>query len=162
MRIAAGSVLLAALAAAGCAGVRVYSDPALKHETGIRVYTPKPYLLVSRTSVKDVPIASIVYLPDPSDVLYIRQHRGWGSSDLSVGVSNGMLTAIGSKIDAGGAETTTALAALLKAATAAYADIRPQATAPDAEAAFELYEIRQTGGRTVLVPVALERSSRSR
>jgi hypothetical protein len=150
--------LVACAHAAACAGVRVYSDPALTHETGVKVFAPKPYLLVGRTGAKNNPVQlSIVYLPDMGNVSYIRQKRGWGSSDLGLGIQNGMLVQLGSKGDARMAEGTAAIAELLTAAAAAYGAERPRGGSESDEhdaAVFELYEIRQEGGRTVLVRVA--------
>ena len=154
---AASAVLATCAAAAACAGVRVYSDPALTHETGVKVFAPKPYLLVARTGAKNSPVElSIVYLPDTDDVAYIRQQRGWGANDLGMGLQNGMLVQLGSKSDARAPESANGVAALLKAAAAAYADVRPRVAqepvVPDADV-FELYEIRHDHGRTVLVRV---------
>jgi hypothetical protein len=151
-------VLACAQAAGACAGVRVYSDPELTHETGVKVFTPKPYLLVARTGAKNNPVQlSIVYLPDPGDVLYIRQQRGWGSNDLGLGIQNGMLVQLGSKGDARAADNTKAIADLLGTAAAVYTGDRPRGQAPDETdgPAFELYEIRQEHERTVLVRVSV-------
>jgi hypothetical protein len=150
-------VVVLSVAQGGCAGVRVYSDPGFTHETGVKVFAPKPYLLVSHTGAKNNPVQlSIVYLPDTRDVSYIRQKRGWGSNDLGLAVQNGMLVQLGSKGDARMAEGTSAIASLLTAAAKVYAAERPpgaeDTVEPDA-AVFELYEIRQDEGRTVLVRV---------
>ena len=149
-------VLTCAQAFSACAGVRVYSDPEFTHETGVKVFAPKPYLLVARTGAKNNPVQlSIVYLPDTSDVSYIRQKRGWGSNDLGLAIQNGMLVQLGSKGDARMAEGTGAIAQLLTAAAKVYAAERPPSAAQSDEdgAAFELYEIRQEHERTVLVRV---------
>jgi len=149
--------VLCALPGAGCAGVRVYSDPALTHETGVQVFAPKPYLLVARTGAKNAPVqVSIVYLPDTSHASYIRQQRGWGSNDLGLGIQNGMLVQLGSKTDSHAADTLGAIADLVAAAGGAVADVRPRATQEPVEPVatlFELYEIRQDHGRTLLVRV---------
>lgn len=153
-------VLTCAQAAAGCAGVRVYSDPALTHETGVKVFAPKPYLLVARTGAKNAPVqVSVVYLPNPDEASYIRQQRGWGSSDLGVGIQNGMLVQLGSKTDSHMPDTLGAIADLVAAAGGAYADVRPRGTQEPVEpdgSLFELYEIRQEHGRTVLLRVSTE------
>lgn len=157
-------VVACAQAGSACAGVRVYSDPALTHEIGVKVYAPKPYLLVARTGAKNAPVqVAVVYLPDMNNASYIRQQRGWGSNDLSIGIQNGMLVQLGSKSDSHAAEALGAVADLVAAAGGAYADVRPRATpAPEpAETdAFELYEIRQELGRTVLVRISIDRLGR--
>jgi hypothetical protein len=110
---------------AGCAGVRVYSDARMSRETGVKVFAPKPYLLVARTGSKDKPIElSIIYLPDTNDAYYIRQKGGWGSSDLSVKTSNGILTEFGTKSDSKIPESLTAMGSLLTAAAGAYKTIQ--------------------------------------
>jgi len=119
--IAAAAIATVSIGAMGCAGVRVYSDPAMTHETGVRVFAPKPYLLVSRTGARDQPVElSIVYLPDTRDALYIRQQRGWGSNDLGVRMTNGILTDIGTRSDSRMPETVDAAGSLLRAAAGAY------------------------------------------
>jgi hypothetical protein len=145
-----------ALGAAACAGVHVYSDPAMTKETGVKVFAPKPYLLVAHTGPKDALDLSIVFLPDTSDALYVRQTRGWGSSDLGVKLTNGMLAEFGSKSGGGIGEITAATASLLRAASTAYraSQLSAPPRAADAEpAAFEFYEIRQEHGTTMLVRV---------
>jgi hypothetical protein len=158
-RAALAVSIACAHALSACAGVRVYSDPALTRETGVKVFAPKPYLLVARTGAKTTPVQlSIVYLPDTSDISYIRQQRGWGSNDLGIGIQNGMLVQFGSKSDARVGDGAGAIADLLRAATAAYADVRPR-VGPDVadqdQEPFELYEIRQDLGRTRLVRVTI-------
>ena len=119
----------------GCAGVRVYSDPTMKIETGIKVFAPKPYLLVSRTGAKEKPIElSIVYLPDTTDALYVKQKGGWGSSDLSVKVDNGILTEFGTKSDSKIPESLTAMGSLLTAAAGAYKTVQEGAAVRDESA----------------------------
>jgi hypothetical protein len=74
-----------------------------------------------------------------------------------------MLVQLGSKSDSHAAEALGAVADLVAAAGGAYADVRPRATpAPEpAETdAFELYEIRQELGRTVLVRISIDRLGR--
>jgi len=145
-RTAIGAAAIAALALgpAACAGVRVYSDPAMTHETGIKVFTPKPYLLVSRTGAKEQPVElSIVYLPDTRAPLYIRQQRGWGSSDLGVTLANGMLADFGAKSDSRTPEAFSSMGTLLTAAAGAYKTSREQLTALGAAAHDDLDEASQ-------------------
>jgi hypothetical protein len=147
-----------------CAGVRVYSDPALTHETGVKVFAPKPYLLVARTGAKNAAVqVSIVYLPDINEPSYIRQQRGWGSTDFSVGIQNGMLVQLGSKADSHLPETLGAVGDLLTAAGTVYADSRPRGSQEPVEpegTLFELYEIHLEHGRTTLVRVAIDGTRR--
>lgn len=93
---------ITALATSSCARMTFYKTPDLSgEETGIKFYTPKPYLLVARTGNKDKPVeVQIIYLPDLSDARYAKPTAGYGSADISVTLSNGMLTNFGSKTDA--------------------------------------------------------------
>jgi hypothetical protein len=69
-------------------------------EVGLKVYSPKPYLVVARTGAKDKPVdVQVHYLPDLSAPTYIRPLPGWGSANLSVNLANGMLTSFGQVTD---------------------------------------------------------------
>lgn len=119
----------------GCAGFEFYDNPELGGpETGIKFYTAKPYILVSRTGAKDKPVEiQVQYLPDISNPLYANPKSGWGSADLSLALSNGMLTTFGQKTDPKLNELITSLgsfASSLGAADKAFAEagkVRQQA-----------------------------------
>ncbi|HNC84738.1 MAG TPA: hypothetical protein PK999_16920 [Nitrospira sp.] len=102
-KIASGSISLVIASAAvvsGCAGVSFYADPELTKSTGIPIYAPKPYVLLSRTGAKDKPVdVSIVYLNDTSKVVYAKPHSGFGSAKLSLALSNGQMTSFGQETD---------------------------------------------------------------
>lgn len=102
----------------GCAGVDFYSTPDLKagNETGIPIYSSKPYLLVSRTGNKDKPTeVTIVHLSDPSKVIYAKPKPGFGSSNLTLSLSNGQMTAFGQQVDTKIPELITSLSAMVTA-----------------------------------------------
>jgi hypothetical protein len=105
--------LLAVLFTA-CARVAFYSDAKLKHgETGVKFYTPKPYLLVARTGAKDKPVEiSIIYLPDLSHPIYAKSKTGLGTTDLSLTIANGVLSTVGVKTDSKVPELLTAIGSL--------------------------------------------------
>jgi len=111
---------LAAIAAisllGGCARMALYTSPNLEGpETGIRFYTPKPYLLVARTGNKDKPIdVSVVYLPDMKNPVYAKPKSGLGSANLTLGMSNGMLTNFGQQTDSKIPDLLTAFGVLNK------------------------------------------------
>lgn len=98
-------LLLAATAAvsmlASCAGFEIYRDPALKGEkTGVPFYTQKPYVLVSRTGAKDKPVdIQLIYITDHTEPYYVKARSGLGSNNLTLGLSNGMLTSFGQQTD---------------------------------------------------------------
>jgi hypothetical protein len=102
----------------GCAGVDFYSTPNLQRgtETGIPIYASKPYLLVARTGSKDKPTEiSVVHLSDPSKVIYAKPKPGFGSSNLTLALSNGQMTAFGQQVDTKTPELITSLAGLITA-----------------------------------------------
>ena len=83
-----------------CATVKFYEDSELQNESGIEFFAPKPYLLVERNAIKDVAIKStIIYLPDLNRPKYAKLRSGFGSSDLQLSLSNGMMTAQQDKTD---------------------------------------------------------------
>lgn len=80
---------------------------------GVTYYDPKPYLFVS-TNKDCVTTATVVVLPEKKKTVTF--HTGFGSADLSVGLSNGMFTSVGQKTDTKIPETISAIASLGTAA----------------------------------------------
>ncbi|TKB58829.1 MAG: hypothetical protein E8D49_10550 [Nitrospira sp.] len=113
MKYAKITVLLgASTVLGGCAGLDF-------GEQGISFYEPKPYLFVSVN--KDcVSTATLISLP--GDRKFVKFKSGYGSSDLSVAFSNGILTNAGQKVDTKVPETITAIASLGTAIAALSAD----------------------------------------
>lgn len=105
------------IALSGCGSVDIYDDPTLKHEVGVEFYLPKPYLMVVRG--KEKTDASVIYMPDQHRPRYAKFTAGWGSSELSLSLSNGMLASIGQKTDSKIPETLTAIGSLATAAATA-------------------------------------------
>lgn len=138
-----------------CAAVKFYNDESLEQETGLRVYSPKPYLLVEYQGTNTVDLkASIVYLPDLSSPQYIRVKPGLGSAALKLELSNGMLTSYGLTTDTEIPETLGKITDLLTKSAAAIAGFtKEKFTAEPGQPAFELYEIVISGGQTKLVQV---------
>lgn len=89
------------LTTTSCGRVAVFSDPKLEGpETGIKFYSPKPYVLVKRTGAKAQPIEiSVVYLPDLENPLYAKAQPGIGSAKLDLKFENGVLTSLGQETD---------------------------------------------------------------
>jgi hypothetical protein len=80
---------------------------------GATYYDPRPYLFVSIN--KDcVTTATVVVLPEKKKT--VKFIPGYGSADLSVGLSNGMFTSVGQKTDTKIPETISAIASLGTAA----------------------------------------------
>jgi uncharacterized membrane-anchored protein YhcB (DUF1043 family) len=105
------AAICVALCASGCARFAFYSNADLTgRETGIKFYTPKPYLLVARTGAQDKPTeVSVIYIPDLARPIYAQLRTGIGSANLTMTLSNGMLTTIGQDTDTKIPELITAL-----------------------------------------------------
>jgi len=125
-----------------CSTVKFYSDSTLKTETGIKVYTAKPYLLV--TSVKDSLNAKVIYLPDFAYPQYVKLKSGIGTSNLSLTLVNGILTSYGLTTDTKIPETITAATGLItEIATVLKGDTKNDKPSPKPtikSTVFELYE----------------------
>lgn len=93
---------LAMLALGGCAGLDF-------GEQGLSYYEPKPYLFVA-VNKECVSTATVISLPGEKRAVKFKS--GFGSADLSVALSNGVLTNAGQKTDSKVPETITAVAAL--------------------------------------------------
>ena len=151
--IAIAATLAAGAALSGCAGFEFYSDAALGGpEKGLKLYTPKPYLLVARQGGDAKPVdISIVYLPDLANPYYAKARSGWGSSNLTMKLTDGMMTEFGQQVDSNGAATLTSVGSLLTAAGA----LRTKEVARDPKKPLEftLYEIDNASGTTKLIEV---------
>jgi len=125
-----------------CSTVKFYSDSTLKTETGIKVYSAKPYLLF--TSVKDSLTAKVIYLPDLANPQYVKLKSGLGTSNLSLTLANGILTSYGLSTDTKIPETITAATGLItELATVLKGDTKNDKPSPKPtikNTVFELYE----------------------
>ena len=140
-----------------CASVKFFNDEGLKNETGLRVYTPKPFLLVEYRNTKTESVrTTIVYLPDLTKPQYIKPKPGIGSNALKLEITNGFLTSYGLTTDTKIPETLGKITDLLTKSTSSIADITRNKTdvEPD-QPVFELYEIVISDGQTKLVQVKL-------
>ena len=140
------AIVVACILLAGCATVKVFSEPELKNETGLRFYTLKPYLLVEYMAEKDNTVkTSIVYLPDLSSPQFMLIKPGIGSSEVKMGFKNSALESYGVVTDSKLPESMEAFAAILsKSAYATQAFTRPEspeALNPETVISFRLFEI---------------------
>jgi len=94
---------------AGCAHIDFTS------ERGLLYYEPRPYLYVV-TAPDCSQTATVVSLPGASR--HLRFVPGYGSADLKVELSNGIITSAGQNTDTKLPDTITALAALKTASAA--------------------------------------------
>jgi hypothetical protein len=76
---------------------------------GLTYYDPKPYLFVS-TTADCVSTATIVVIPEKKRSM--KFIPGYGSSELTATLSNGMVTTVGQTTDSKIPETISALASL--------------------------------------------------
>lgn len=101
--------LVVFLLVSGCAHIDFGGD-------GMTYYDPKPYLLISTT--KDcVTTATVVVIPETKKAM--KFVSGYGSSELSATLSNGMIASVGQKTDTKIPETITSIATLGTAAAVA-------------------------------------------
>lgn len=83
-------------------------------DKGLTYYDPKPYFFV--TTTKDCVITgTVVSLPETKRE--VKLVSGYGSTDLSVNLSNGMITSVGQKTDPSIPATITSLATAVGALT---------------------------------------------
>ena len=141
------AIALIAVAASGCAGLDVYSTPDVSGSpTGIKFYTAKPYVMVSRSGSEKPVEAKVVYLPDLANPLYAKPRSGIGFLKYTIALNDGgMLTSLNQEIDAKLPELVGNLATLMKAL-----DFGRGA---ETGASFELYEVAIANGKTTLTQI---------
>lgn len=76
---------------------------------GVSYYEPRPYLFVSLNK-ECVSTATVISVP--GEKRSVKFKSGYGSADLSIAMSNGILTNVGQKTDSKVPETITSLASL--------------------------------------------------
>ena len=153
------STLALALVAAGwmsaCAGPKFYKldDGGHERETGIPIYPPKIFLVVSSSGAKDHPVdVTVVRVPDRSqEPIFAKEIRGWGSGELTLDFEGGVLKSVGGKSDSQAADTVDALGSLVSSA----ADLEKalHAQGPEGQPSFRLYELVIDKSGTRLVEV---------
>jgi hypothetical protein len=131
-------VLMVCSTLAGCGHISVHKQEDLSdREVGIKYYAPKPYILVARTGAKDAPVSvEQIYLPDLAHPYYAKMSAGIGSSKLSLGFANGVLTSLGQETDPGISGLVTALAGV-PGSLATAAKTRAETAALHAQASDE-------------------------
>ena len=128
------------------------NDPQ-RRNVGVEYYKLKLYLLV--TTMKEGYKADILTLPDLAQPRYALLHSGYGSSNLSLKLSNGILTDVGQQVDTKIPETITALGSLATAA-AGFAKLVEGAAVRGEERPFRLFEIIMRQGELKLKEVKIE------
>ncbi len=92
----------------GCAGLAFGPEST----NALTYYDPKPYLFIS-TTADCVSTATIVSVPEAKKGVSFKS--GYGTADLSITLSGGMITAVGQKTDSKIPETLTSVATLATA-----------------------------------------------
>ena len=138
----------------GCAHISFHdsSDPK-RGNIGVEYYKPKLYLLL--TKMKDGYKADILTLPDLLQPRYALLHPGYGSSNLSLKLNNGILTDVGQQVDTKIPETITALGSLATA-SGGLAKLAERAGAGGQEQPFRLFEIVTRQGQLKLKEVRMD------
>ncbi|PHR94011.1 MAG: hypothetical protein COA80_12920 [Leeuwenhoekiella sp.] len=132
-----------------CATVKFYNDANLTQESGIEFYQPKPYLLVERKPSKDVALkSSIIYLPDLTKPKYAKLKAGFGSNDLKLSLSNGIITSYGITTDSKVPETITALTGVLSATGTTYKSFAEAIDLLSGEDETETEPVEEAGDKT--------------
>lgn len=104
MRIMTTTTTLA-LAVSGCASIDFDS----KQQGTLKYFEPKPYLAI--TIGKDCePKATALMLPGQEKRVHLES--GYGSSKLTLALTNGMITNVGQETSSGATETMASLGAL--------------------------------------------------
>lgn len=82
-----------------CASVTIHDEDGSNE--GLRFYTPKPYVLVTRTGEKDKPAAvELIYLPDTTNPQFAKVRFGFGTAKMSATITNGSISTFGGEGDA--------------------------------------------------------------
>ena len=92
----------------GCAGLTFGPEST----SALTYYDPKPYLFIS-TTADCVSTATIISVPETKKGVSF--NSGYGTADLSITLSGGMITAVGQKTDSKIPETLSSVATLATA-----------------------------------------------
>ena len=111
-KFAVSCCVIAVVLLTGCARLEFSTVPTRDvkgKEVGLLYYEPKPYLFVTTTG--DCTTTAVV-LSIPGAKKEVHFHSGFGSAELHVDLSNGIITSVGQKTDSKIPETLGSLATL--------------------------------------------------
>jgi len=123
-RLVASSAVVSFLT--GCAGLTFGPEST----NALTYYDPKPYLFIS-TTADCVSTATIISIPEAKRGVTF--NSGYGTADLSVTLSGGMITSVGQKTDTKIPETLSSVASLATALGVARATKVEGACSPGAK-----------------------------
>jgi hypothetical protein len=129
------TLLALSSATAACAGLEFQPTP---QPDALTYYEPAPYLLVE-TAPDCSTKTSVVSLPgEPRSV---RLKAGYGTSDLTVSLENGMITSVNQKVDTKIPETISAVSGAVKDVSGVMHGLVAGATGTTCTARTDLYPI---------------------
>lgn len=142
--------------AAGCSSINFKADDG----KGLLYFEPVPVLAVRVD--KDCKIESTV-MSLPGQRRHVRMSAGYGSSELTLDLSNGIITKVGQTVDTKVPETLTAFAGLYSAITPATADekitidgdTQTRELRATCTPSVSLYAIEHEGGSISISPTPL-------
>jgi hypothetical protein len=153
-RILAVIAGLSAILLTSCAPVKFYSDSALTKKSGLKYYTAKPFLQTEReVNTGNIVKATVIYLPDLSEPVYLVNKDGLGSRKVDVKITDGTISTLGITSDPKISETIESLAALISKTASSVTDLASLKGLPPAATAstvIELYEFLITYDGTSL------------
>ncbi len=133
----------------GCASVKFYSDSSLRHKTGLKVYSARPYILSDNSSGKDK--ISVIWLPDLKNPQYLRLRTGIGSNSLKIELKDGSVTSFGITAENTLPEAINSLSTLLSKSASAIETLSVSpGVSESSSASFDLYEIDFNNDTTIL------------
>ena len=106
----------------GCAGLTFGPESM----NALTYYDPKPYLFIS-TTADCVSTATIISVPETKKGVSF--NSGYGTADLSITLSGGMIAAVGQKTDSKIPETWSSVATLATAVGGIARSVAPRAAA---------------------------------
>jgi hypothetical protein len=152
-------ICLSILALAGCAPVKIFSNPGLTEKTGLKYYSVKPFLQVERDPESNrIVKATVLYLPDIANPQYMAIKDGPGSRKFDLKLTDGSINTFGYTSGTKIAESLDALAALLSKGTTALTDLTTLKSPQGLKAVsntVELYEIVIGTDKTFLREVVI-------
>lgn len=118
----------------GCAGLSFGPEST----TALTYYDPKPYLFIS-TTADCVSTATIISVPETKRGVSF--NSGYGTADLSITLSGGMITTVGQKTDSKVPETLSSVATLATAVGGLARQAVPAGAGGACKAGARLYNI---------------------
>ena len=145
---------------ASCSSVRFSGSPGGNQTSGLKYYSPKPYVQVERDAVSgSVMKSTLFFLPDMENPQYMYIKPGIGSSKADVKLENGILTNFGTATDTDIPGIISSMAALVGKGGEAVSDLSQLKTPVPGDATAtvtEIYELVMADGITTARRIELK------